>query len=759
METPGSCGRLGGGAGVGYAIPKTPLFPEGLAFSRVPWKIADGRVIHLALTPDGKYRMLDTAGESIRDLIEATLLQEDRHFYSHLGFNPLSIARAVWGVVTGERLGGGSTVTMQYARLRFGLHTRSVWGKAEQILRAVQLERHFSKKEILEAYLNLAPYGANVEGVGAAGWLWCGKAPDQLTLRESVALAVLPQSPTRRCPKRTGENAALAQAQFRLMQRVQAAHGLRADALDAQFILRPEAKPPREAPHLARRLLSHSSEQVVRSTLDVAQQHTMEQALTNYIAHKRQIGIRNACALLVHAPTREVLAYAGSAEFLNEDIHGQVDGIQAHRSPGSALKPFIYALALQQGLIQPRTLLRDGRTAFGSYNPENFDRQFIGPIPAEDALYLSRNIPAVALTQKLAAPGLYGFLRQSGVALRHPASHYGLSLALGGGEVSMEEMAGLYASLAGDGCARPLVYNNSKESTQDSESTRLLTPEACFLTRETLRPREGEPNFDDREVSWKTGTSHGFRDAWAAGIRGDYVLIVWIGNFSGKGSPSFIARECAAPLLFDLFHQLRLPLHHQDPPAGVKQVELCAVSGQLPCPHCQHRLRGWFIPGISPIAPCSIHREVFLDGQTGLRVTANDGRPGLRREVFEFWPPDMLELFRQAGLSRREAPPLEPSARAFAAAERGGAPHITSPRAALVYTLRAGDARRQTIPLRSDTAPGVRKVYWFAGQQFLGASAPAEPLLWQASPGSWKLQVLDDHGRTATCDVRVEMVE
>jgi penicillin-binding protein 1C len=495
--------------------------------------------------------------------------------------------------------------------------------------------------------------------------------------------------------------------------------------------------------------------------VDLEKQRIVERALTAYVARKKEIGIRNACALLVHAPTREVVAYVGSAGFLNDDIHGQVDGITARRSPGSTLKPFVYALAMQQGLIQPRTLLRDGRTAFGSYNPENYDREFTGPIPAEDALYLSRNIPAVALAQKLAAPGLYGFLKECHVALPHSSSFYGLSLPLGGGEVTMEELGVMYALLADDGCPKPLVYRQRNSPSDGGGSARppLLTPEVCFLTREMLRPREGEQQFDDREVSWKTGTSHGFRDAWAAGIRGDYVLIVWIGNFSGKASPSFIARECAAPLLFDTFRQLRLPVKRRAPPAGVKQIDLCAVSGQLPCPHCQHRLRGWFIPGVSSIEPCRIHREIFVDSHSGYRVPANDGRSGLRREVFEFWPPDMLQLFRQAGLPRREAPPLEPSARSYAVADKAAAPHIISPRAALVYTLRSHDTQRQTIPLRTDTAPGVRKVYWFAGQQFLGVSAPAEPLLWKASPGEWKLQVLDDHGRTAACDVRVEMVE
>ncbi len=356
-------------------IPQTTLYPESLTFSKV-LEDRHGQVIHLALTPDGKYRMHVPLEDIRADLIEATLLQEDRHFYTHPGFNPMSLMRAVWGVVTGTRRGGGSTVTMQYARLRFGLHTRNAWGKVEQILRAIQLERHYSKKEILEAYLNLAPYGANVEGAAAASWLWCGKPVDKLTLRESVALAVLPQSPTRRCPKKTGDNPSLAGAQYRLMQLVQEARGLRADPLDAQFVIRPEARrPPREhtapcpslrskePPRLTKPNSSHLV--VVRSTVDIAKQHLIEHALENYVARKKEIGIRNACALLVHAPTREVLAYVGSAGFFNEKIQGQVDGVTARRSPGSTLKPFVYALAIQEGLIQPRTLLRDGRMAFG----------------------------------------------------------------------------------------------------------------------------------------------------------------------------------------------------------------------------------------------------------------------------------------------------------------------------------------------------------------------------------------------------------
>lgn len=744
--------------GIVYAVlPVCSLYPADLSWSREVLD-RDGRVLHLTLAKDGRYRLFTPLPDISHDVIDATLWHEDRHFLTHPGVNPLSLLRGAWGLISGSRMGGGSTITMQYARLRFDLQTRSIPGKLVQIFRALQLERHFSKSQILEAYLNLAPYGGNVEGVGAAGLLWCGRRADQLTLREAVALSVVPQSPARRRPRADQDNAALAEAQARLIRELQEQRGLRSDPLEATFTLRPASRPPRDAPHLSRRLLADDPKvPAITSTLNRDVQHTVEKTLSDYIMRKRELGINNACALLVHAPTREVLAYAGSARFLDNDIQGQVDGVTARRSPGSALKPFIYGLALDQGLIHPRTLLVDGKASFGDYNPENFDRTFIGPIPAAEALFRSRNIPAVALAQRLAEPGLYGFLKRAGVALPKPASFYGLALPLGGAEVSMEEMAALYSMLATDG--RPWSLRYTTAASVAAPAPALLSPEACFLLREMLHAPDDDPDVEDHSVSWKTGTSHGFRDAWAAGIRGDYVLVVWIGNFNGKANPSFVARECATPLLFDCFRRLELPRHKTPPPSGVQQVELCAVSGQLPSPVCQHRLMGWFIPGVSPITPCSIHREVWIDGATGLRVAANDGRPGLRSEVYEFWEPSLLELFKQAGLPRREPPPMEASRGALAIATAETPPRITSPVASLVYNLRRRSSTVEGIPLRAETAPGVRRLYWFEGRQFLGASAPADPLLWKAQPGTWTLQVLDDHGRSTACQVRVEQVD
>jgi len=742
-------------AAASWLCPKPALYPEAMTFSRALTD-REGQVIHLALTNDGKYRLRTPLLDISPNAIRATLTLEDRHFHEHPGVNPLSMLRALWGVVSGTRQGGGSTLTMQVARLRWQLRTTSIVGKATQVVRALQLERHYTKDELLEAYFNLAPYGGNVEGIGAASLLWCGKAAKDVTLRESAALAVLPQSPTRRKPSVAKENAEHSKAMHRLWQRL----APRSDPLDEGYALLPEAQVPRQVPHLARRLFKEQSQSIiVRSTIDLPKQRLVERTLTKHIEDHRESGIANGCALLVHAPTREVLAYVGSAGFLDNDILGQVDGVMARRSPGSALKPFIYGLAMQQGLIHPRSLVRDGRLTFADYNPENFDREFTGPVPAAEALYRSRNIPAVALTQKLTSPRLYDFLKHAGVAFPKPESHYGLALPLGGAEVSMEELAQLYSLLASDGRTQKLKMGFWFPVPRLSSKQAVLSEEARYLTREMLCSPPGSEVMADPEINWKTGTSHGFRDAWAAGMHGEYVLVVWLGNFNGKANPSLVARQCAAPLLFEMFQRLGLPKRRQGPPAGVEDVELCAVSGQLPTPACQHRTHGGFIPGVSPITPCEIHREILLDTSSGLRVARDDGLRPVKREVWEFWPPDMLEMFRRAGLPRRDPPAYALGEALISAAQTEAAPRIVSPLPKRRYTLIAHDPARQSVPLRADAAAGVRQVFWFAGSQFLGATTPVQPLLWKAKAGTWTLQVLDDQGRRAQCSVTVEVVE
>ncbi len=706
------------------------------------------------------------------------MLQEDRFFEDHPGVNPIATLRAAFHFCLGQRRGGASTITMQLARLRFHIQSRTIRGKCEQMWRALELERHYSKAQLLEAYLNLAPYGRNLEGIGAASEIYFGKDALSLTRHEAIALSVVPQSPTRRALHVARSNRALAPARDRLLARLTNGD----DAIERTFAARAKARRNLLAPHFTTEILRESAEHEIHTTLDLDLQQLVERRIAGYVAANSGRGIHNAAAMLLDFRTMEVLAQVGSADFGNASIDGQVDGTRSPRSPGSTLKPFVYALALDQGLIHPLTMLKDAPRSFGAFDPENFDREFAGPIKATDALARSRNIPAVTLASELRAPTLYGFMQKAGVHLPRDEKFYGLALPLGGAEVTMEDLVRMYSVLANGGELRPLrrlCRRFAVRSAGESDDARsaapgsrlpqggvhksplqLVSPEAAFLTLEMLgqigRPGIGTNGADD-SIFWKTGTSQGFRDAWSVAVFDRYVLAVWIGNFDGKSSPAFVGRTGAAPLLFQVVDALRAggyarPRPQAPPPnANLREVEFCAVSGELPTAACPHRVSGWFIPGVSPIHECEIHREILIDDATGLRVNADDGRRQVHREVYEFWPSDLLALFEQAGLPRRAPPPFLPGNAVEALARRGRAPHIVSPKSSVVYSL--GEGAGRALSLQAEAEPDVAKIYWFADRVFLGASERCAPLSWQPKPGSYKVIALDDHGRSDSCMV------
>jgi penicillin-binding protein 1C len=764
---------------VWLALPKVPLL-DGISFSQCV-RDRNGKLLRVTLSTDQKFRIWTPLREISPVLINATLRYEDKYYAKHPGVNPIALGRSVVAFVRFRHItAGGSTITMQVARLRFHLQTRTISGKATQILRALELERHYSKDEILEAYLNLAPYGRNIEGAGAASEIYFSKTAAGLTGPEAVALSVIPQSPTRRALSADRDNGSVNVAQNNWYDRAQvdrdnefSARLFRARAAKNEKLL---------APHFIRQVLeSEKSRNQIVTTLDLEKQQLLERRISDYVAANRYHGIQNAAAFLIDARTMEVLAQVGSADFANIDINGQVDGTRALRSPGSTLKPFVYALALEQGLIHPLSILADAPRSFGEYNPENFDREFLGPIRASDALARSRNVPAVELTSHLSHPTLYEFLKTAYVRLPKPESYYGLALPLGGAEVSIQDLVRLYAALANDGELRPLRYvkgnlsnDNARKnltalSSQVSKQTegcltckRVFSPEAAFLTLEMLAnvPRP-EMNCADGShsapVFWKTGTSHGFRDAWSIAVFDHYVLAVWIGNFDGRANPMFVGRIAAAPLLFQIIDSLRASWpeanepHLPPPGANLKRVEFCAVSGDLPNAFCKARVEGWFIPGISPIKTCDVHREVLVDVQSGLRVPIDDGTRELRREVYEFWPSDLLALFEKAGVPRQTPPPFLPESTSEVTARSGSAPKIISPSANQEILLGSG----KTIPLRAKTDADVRAIYWFAGKSFIGTSDPGEVLLWKLTSGDYELTALDDHGRSGSFKVVV----
>jgi penicillin-binding protein 1C len=784
---------------VWWFLPKPPLL-DGISFSQCV-RDRNGKLLRVTLSADQKFRIWTPLEQMSPDLIDATLRYEDKYYAHHPGVNPIALARGAAELLRFHRATtGGSTITMQLARLRFHLHTRTISGKLEQIMRALELERHYSKTQILEAYLNLAPYGRNLEGIGAASEIYFDKPASKLSRPEAVALSVIPQSPSRRAlhADRDNDSVNFAQSSWydRNVAQASGRGGLRASSLKSESSRRDARSPhsqdrcatlsmrefrPRMqteqkflAPHFVQEVLEtvgaarfadarkisgqRGVPTAVVTTLDLEKQQAIERRVTDYVTNNRNRGIENAAVFLVDSRTMDVLAQIGSADFHKTEIQGQVDGTRSPRSPGSTLKPFVYALALGQGLIHPLSILADAPRSFGEYNPENFDREFLGPIRASDALARSRNVPAVELASNLAHPTLYQFLSTAEVRLPRAESFYGLALPLGGAEVSLQGLVRLYAALANNGELRPLRF---KTSDRVAKPKRILSPEAAFLTLEMLgnvpRPEMNcaDGNHGPR-VYWKTGTSHGFRDAWSIAVFDHYVLGVWVGNFDGRANPAFVGRTAAGPLLFQIIDSLRATwpeptVPHQPPPgANLKRVEFCALSGDLPNKFCTQRVEGWFIPGVSPIKTCDVHREVLVDVASGLRVAIDDGARLLKREVYEFWPGDFLTLFEQAGIPRRVPPPFLPETGSELASRAGQKPIIVSPNSKEILLV-----SKKTIPLRAKTDADVREIFWFAGKQFVGKAPPNQVVEWTASIGDYEVTALDDHGRSGSHTVVV----
>ncbi|MFA4948272.1 MAG: penicillin-binding protein 1C [Candidatus Krumholzibacteriia bacterium] len=753
-----------------------PSLRDGISVSQAVYD-RNGNLLRLTLSRDEKYRLWLPLKDISPVLIEATLLHEDRSFRMHFGVNAGALIRAVWHTyLKADRRMGGSTITMQLARIRYGIDSRTPAGKLKQILAAFRLELLYSKNEILEAYLNLAPYGLNIEGAGAASLIYFHKDAARLTLPESLTLSVIPQNPVRRIAARDGNfsrNFELNQARERLFAawaRKHPRNGDQESLAHLPAILHGPSEMPFLAPHFADAVLQADPfDARLNTTLNLALQKLVERQARSFVESKRHVGIDNAAVMLVDHRSMEVKALLGSVDFFDAAIQGQVNGTAAKRSPGSAIKPFIYALGIDQGLIHPMTMLKDAPMSFGAYNPENFDNEFMGPLSARDALIRSRNIPAVEIASKLTGPGLHRFLIQAGITGLHEQEYYGVALALGAAEVSMQELAELYSMLANGGVFKSLRW--FKDQPEDKGRC-LLSKEASLLVLDMLeanrRPYQGyrsDWTSDSIAVAWKTGTSFGFRDAWSMGVVGPYVLLVWVGNFDGEGNPAFIGREAAAPLFFAIIDALK----SQDGELGkfhgagflglnLTWVDVCGVSGKLPGPACSQKISTWFIPGKSPIQTCDIHRVVYIDTRTGLR-SCREGTPGTRAAVYEFWSSDMLEIFRQAGIPRRVPPPYGPECRPGQTAAKGTGPQITSPQQGVTYSLRAGALERERIPLAAVTDADTRTVYWFVNEVFLGTSPSGESFFWKPAPGRFVVRAVDDQGRADARAVRAVLVE
>jgi penicillin-binding protein 1C len=747
-----------------YFIPLPPLLTN-LSYSRAIYD-QNHQLLRLTLSEDNQYRLFTKLSDISPALKEATLLQEDRYFRWHPGINPIALLKASWQTYgLKSRRMGASTITMQVARMRYQINSKTLSGKLWQIIRALQLEMHYSKNQILEAYLNLAPYGNNIEGVGAASLIYFNQSADHVSLPEALTLVVIPQNPTKRMPDR----GILKEVRNKLYKRWLKHHPEDENKqllMSLPLQLRSVRATPFLAPHFVNEVLSTTaatSHQII-TTLDLRLQKIITRVTHQYISRKKTLGVNNAAIMLIDTRTMETKALLGSADFFNTAIGGQIDGTMTKRSPGSALKPFIYALAIDQGLIHPDTVLKDVPHSFGSYNPENFDNDFVGPIKAKDALILSRNIPAIYLADKLKHPSLYEFLQQAGITNLKSESYYGLALVLGGAELSMQELMSLYSALANEGVWRPIRYTNNQLT---PPGKKILSREASFLVVDMLKQSQRPDGTDATShgeqipIAWKTGTSSGYRDAWTIGMVGPYVLAVWIGNFNNQGNPAFIGKEIAAPLFFDIINAMNAQLgplpemHQYANRLHLTKVNVCKVSGMLPTKYCPDTEPVWFIPGKSPIKTDTIHREIAIDTKTGLRACQFD--KNTRFDVFEFWSSDLLKIYKRAGIQRRIPPAYNTSCALNSKVGEGFSPQIVSPQTEVKYIARMGENHHTLLPLTAVVDADVSHVYWFLNEQFIGKTTRDKSILWPARPGKFIIRVVDDYGRSDAREVTVQI--
>ena len=751
------------------AIPHPPL-SQGLMFSTAYYD-KNGELLRFTLANDDMYRVWTPLEDISPYLINGVLLHEDKYFYYHTGFNPFSLARGAYvSYIKKGNMQGGSTLTMQLARMKWKLNTRTIYGKLTQIIKAIELELFYSKDDILEAYLNYAPYGRNIVGVGSSSLIYFDKKPRDLTLPEALTLSVLPQSPSYRVDKNSnivGEK--LTNARNSLLEKYEKEYNvdsLNRALFDLPLLLRQPEKLPFIAPHFISQVenenfLKAKKSYEVNTSLDLKLQNLIDLHVKSYINTNTNRGIQNAAVLLVDSRNMGVVAHIGSANFFNNEIQGQVNGVTAKRSPGSTLKPFIYALAIEQGIIHPMSVLKDVPTNFGSYSPENFDYVFSGPLSATNALNRSRNIPAVYLNSKLKNLTFYNFLKRAKVSKMKSEGHYGLALALGGGEVTMMEIARLYGILANRGVMREVKV--FKDEDEPYEPLNFFSKETTFVTLDMLGQNSELKSISSQKkeipIYWKTGTSWGFRDAWSVGIVGDYIVVVWLGNFDNVGNTAFIGNDVAAPLFFNIVNALRATEKLNDAnkivPTNVKKVDICLSSGDLATIWCKRKSKTWFIPGVSPIKVDTVYRPVIMDNATKKPLCSNKKTKDSYIEVYEYWSTDILDIFKKAGLPKRNPPDMS-HCDSLNMNSFGIAPFITSPLKNTTYAIRANRDDKNKIVFSATADASVGMLYWFFDDEFIGSTEPLLSLDFvPKKAGKFNISVIDDHGRVDKRDINI----
>jgi penicillin-binding protein 1C len=720
-----------------------------------------GEVVHAYLTSDQKWR-LKTELDEISPLLKKTIInKEDKYFYSHPGINVVAICRAFFNnVFHMRRTSGASTITMQVARA-LEHRKRNIGSKLVEMFRALQLEMKYSKNEILAMYLNLVPYGGNIEGVKSASVLYFNKNPDHLSLAEITALSIIPNRPSSLV---IGKNNELIITERNKWLKKFADEKIFTpkeieDAL-AEPLTAGRGSMPRLLPQLSEKLRRQAGN-IVHTNIDMNTQLKLEKLTADHVRLLKSHNITNASVIVIDNITHKVIAYIGSADFSDTSNGGQVNGAAAIRQPGSTLKPLLYGLCIDEGLETPKMMLTDVAMNYAGYAPENYDRKFNGYVTMEYALEHSLNIPAVKNLDKLGKDKLIDKLAACDFSqIKKDRQKLGLSMILGGCGATLEELTGLFSVFANDG-----VYISPSYSDQDTllKRKRILSPESNFMITDILS-RINRPDFPINwqatehmpKIAWKTGTSYGRRDGWSIGFNKHYTVGVWIGNFSGVGAADLSGANVATPLLFKIFNTIDYDSDVEwfTVPEGCEQRKVCSETGLLPSDHCSNIILDYFIPLTSSTKVCDNWQEVMVSADEKISYCRNCApAEGYRKKWFKIIDPGIQAYYDENKIAYEKLPPHNPGCEMIF---REGSPNITSPCNGTEYLINKKDP--EPLQLVCKTAPDASKVYWYINDRFYKTSLAGQKQFFIPQEGPVKISCTDDRGRNRDIRINVKFV-
>jgi penicillin-binding protein 1C len=736
-----------------FPLPKIP------DYSKVIYA-EDGTLLTAYLTDDDKWRMKTELDEVSPDFIKAIIEKEDRWFYTHLGVNPFSLLRAFYqNFVSGERVSGASTITMQVARMLTPAD-RTYYNKLREIFRAFQLELHYSKDEILELYLSMLPFGGNIEGVKSASFIYFDRPPNKLSLSQAITLTIIPNNPNNLRLDVNSKNAASERNRWitkfnsdAVFDEIDLRNAYDEELVQARYSI------PILAPHFCRFIENNFSESNYKTTLKLDVQKKAETLLLNYVNRVKSKNVTNGSILIIDNKNKQVIGYCGSADYYDNNNSGQVNGITAMRSPGSALKPAVYAKAFDMGILTPKMKLLDIPTDFGGYEPENYDQKFNGEVTADFALLNSLNVPSVRLFQKVGYGNMVDLLSASGFSdIQQRKKSLGLSLILGGCGVTLEQLTRFYTVFANDGKLRQLKY--FKDQQIESVGIDLVSEGAAFLISEILSKNE-RPDMPGGlvdytklpKIAWKTGTSYGRRDAWAIGYNPNYTIGVWMGNFDGSGAPDLSGASMAVPLLFELFNVIDFDCDDKwfEIPETIGTRTVSSETGLLPAERTTNFLTDYYIRNVSTNKKSDYYKKYFVSEDENI-LYCKDCLPlqNYKTKIYADVNPELKLWYSKNNIADSHLPDHNPYCKVRLS---GKGPQIISPSSEFEYFIEK-DAGEEIL-LQAASENGVKNHFWYVNDKFYKKSLAGEKIFFNPTKGKAKIACIDERGRVSTISIFV----